>query len=90
MTGRGLLTATDPVDSVRDPLLTGEVAVTVRSPAIFLVIFVTARGPVDDLLPPLTVRGQRREDGEPGMSSRRVWRRLLSPRLLLSLKRLLY
>ena len=43
----------------------------------------------DDLLPPLTVHGQRREDGEPDVSSRRVWRRLLSPRLLLSLKRLL-
>ena len=89
VTGRGPLTATDPVDSVRDPLLAGEVAVTVRSHAIFFVVFVTARGPVDDLLPPLTVRGQRREDSEPDMSSRRVWRRLLSPRLLLSLKRLL-
>ena len=74
VTGRGLLTATDPIDSVRDPLLDGRVAVT-------------AHGPVDGLLPPLTVRGQRREDGEPDVSSRRVWRRLLSPRLLLSLKR---
>ena len=54
-----------------------------RSHAISLV------GLVDDPLPPLTVRGQRREDGEPDVSSRRVWRRLLSPRLLLSLKRLL-
>ena len=30
---------------------------------------------VDDFLPPLTVRGQRRKDGEPDESSRRVWRR---------------
>ena len=33
-TGRGLLTATDPVDSVRVPLLAGELAVT-RSPSSF-------------------------------------------------------
>ena len=46
-----------------------------RGHAIFLVILVTARGRVDDHLPPLTVRGQRREDGEPDVSSRRVWRR---------------
>ena len=89
VTGRGLLTATDPVGSVRVPLLAGELAVTARGHAISLVVLVTAHGPVDDLLPPLTVRGQRREDGEPDVSSRRVWRRLLSPRLLLSLKRLL-
>ena len=89
VTGRGLLTATDRVDSVRDPLLAEEVVVTVRGHAIPLVVLVTARGLVDDLLPPLTVRGQRREDGEPDVSSRRVWRRLLSPRLLLSLKCLL-
>ena len=60
-----------------------------RGHAISLVVLVTARGLVDDLLPPLTVCCQRREDGEPDMSGRRVWRRLLSPRLLLSLKRLL-
>ena len=89
MTGRGLLTATDPVDSVPDTLLAGEVAVTVCGHAIFLVVLVTSHSPVDDLPPPLTVRGQRREDSEPDVSSRRVWRRLLSPRLLLSLKRLL-
>ena len=77
VTDRGLLTATDPVDSVRDPLLAGEVVVTIRGHAIPLVVLVTARGPVDDLLPPLTVRGQRREGGEPD-----VWR------LCLSLKRL--
>ena len=62
---------------------------TVRGHAIPLVVLVTARGPVDNLLPPLTVHGQRREDGEPDVSGRRVWRLLLSPRLLLSLKRLL-
>ena len=83
----GLLTATDRVDSVCDPLLAGEVVVTVRGHAIPFVL-VTARGLVDDLLPPLTVRNQRREDGEPDVSSRRVWRRVLPPRLLLSLKRL--
>ena len=77
-TGCGLLTATDRVDSVRDPLLAGEVVMTVRGHAIPLVVLVTARGLVDDLLPPLTVRCQRREDGEPDVSSRRVWRQLLS------------
>ena len=89
VTGRGLLAATDPVDSVRVPLLAGELAVTARGHTISLVVLVAAHGLVDDLLPPLTVRGQRREDGEPDVSGRRVWRRLLSPRLLLSLKRLL-
>ena len=88
-TSRGLLTATDPVDSVRVPLLAGELAVTASGHAISLVVLVTARGLVDDLLPALTVHGQRREDGEPDVSSRRVWRQFLSPRLLLSLKRLL-
>ena len=88
MTGRDLLTATDPVDSVRVPPLARELVVTARGHAISLVVLVTARGLVDDL-PPLTIRGQRREDGEPDASGRRVWRQLLSPRLLLSLKRLL-
>ena len=74
MTGCGLLTATDHVGSVRDPLLAGEVIVTVRGQAISLVVLVTARCLADDLLFPLTVRGQRREDGEPDMSGRRVWR----------------
>ena len=46
-----------------------------RCHAIFLVVLSTARGLVDDHLPPLTVRCQRREDGEPDVSSRRVWRR---------------
>ena len=46
-----------------------------RGHAISLVVLVTARGLVDDFLPSLTVRGQRRKDGEPDESSRRVWRR---------------
>ena len=75
VTGRGLLAATDHVYSVRNPLFAAEVVMTVRGQAISLVVLVTARSPVDDLLPPLTVRGQRREDGEPDVSGRRVWRR---------------
>ena len=35
-----------------------------------------------------TARGRREEAGEPGVRCERVWRRLLSPRLLLSLERL--
>ena len=66
MTGRGLLTATGHVDSVRVPPLAGELS---------LVVLMTALGLVDDTLPPLTVRGQRREDGKPDVSSKRVWRR---------------
>ena len=54
-----------------------------RSPAcrgarcheISLVVLMTARGLEDDSLPPLTVRDQGRKDGEPDVSSRRVWRR---------------
>ena len=72
MTGRGLLTATDRVGSVRVPPLAGELAVTARSYAISRVVLVTSRGLVDDFLPPLTVRGQRRKDGETDESSRRV------------------
>ena len=52
-------------------------------------VVVTVRGHVYDLPPPLTARNQRREDGEPDVRSRRVWRLWLSPRLLLSLRRLL-
>ena len=75
VTGRGLLTATTRVGSVSDPMLAGEVVVTVCDLAIPLVVLVTTRSPSDDLLPPLTVRSQRREDGEPDLSGRRVWRR---------------
>ena len=85
VTGCGLLTATDRVDSVRVPLLAGEVVVTVRGHAIPLAALVTARC----LPPPLTARDQRREDDEPDVRSRRVRKLLLSPRLLLSLKHLL-
>ena len=83
VTGRGLWTATDHVDSARDPLLVGEVAV------IPLAALVTARSHERGRLSPLTARCQRMEDGEPDVRNRRVWRRWLSPRLLLSLKRLL-
>ena len=89
MIGRGLQTASDRVDSVRDPLLAGEVVVTVRGHAVPLAALVTARGHVCDLLLPLTARDQRREDSEPDVRCRRVWRLYLSPRLLLSLRRLL-
>ena len=50
MTGRGLLTATDHGDSVRVPLLAGELAVIARGHAISLAVLVTARGLVDDPL----------------------------------------
>ena len=63
MTGRGLRTATDLVDSSRDPLLAGEVVETVRGHAIPLAALVTGRLP--GLLPPLTACNQRRVDGEP-------------------------
>ena len=68
MTGRGLVTATDRVDSVRDPLLAGEVVVTVRSHTIPLATLVTT----SDLPSPLTTCDQRREDGKPDMRGRRV------------------
>ena len=62
---------------------------TVRGHAIPLAALVTACGHVRGLPPPLTAHDQRREDGKPDVRSRRVWRLLLSPRLLLSLRRLL-
>ena len=65
VTSRGLLTATDQVDRVRVPQLVAELTIS-------LVVLVTARSLVEDFLPPLTVRGQRRKDGEPDESSRRV------------------
>ena len=69
VTGCGLLTATDYVDSMRVPPLAGVLAVTARGHAISLVVL------EGDYLPPLTVRNQGRKDGEPDVSSRRVWRR---------------
>ena len=65
VTGRGLLTATDHVDSVRVPLLAEELAATQS--------LVCSNGV--DYLPPLIVRNQGRKDGVPDESSRRVWRR---------------
>ena len=88
-TGHVLRTATDRVNSIRYPLLVGEVVVTVHGHAIPLSALVTARGHVYGLFPSLTARDQRRVDGKPDMSDRRVWRLLLSPRLLSSLRRLL-
>ena len=67
MTGRGLLTATDHVDSVRVPPLAGEHAIS-------RVDHVTGRGYSADYLPPLIVRDQGGKDGLPDESSRRVWR----------------
>ena len=87
--GRVLRTTTDHVDSIRDPLLFGEVVVTVRGHAIPLAALVTARGHMCALFPPLTARDHWRVDDEPDVSDRWVWRRWLSPRLLSSLKRLL-
>ena len=60
VTGRGLRTATGRVDSARDPLLVGEVAVTARGHAIPLSALVTSCGHVRGRLPPLTARGRRR------------------------------
>ena len=76
VTGRGLLPAVGLDGSVRVPMFVGEVAVTASSHE-------------SGHFCPLTARGQWREDDEPGVSNRRVWRQWLSPRLLLSLDRLL-
>ena len=82
-TGRDLLTVTGRFDSVCVPLPAGEVAMTVRGHAIPLAALVTARGHVRGLPPPLTARDQRREDDEPDLSNRSVWRQLLSLERLL-------
>ena len=79
VTGRGLLPAVGLGGSVRVPMFVGEVAVTACGHAIPLAALVTACG----------YFCQWREDDEPGVSNRRVWRLWLSPRLLLSLDRLL-
>ena len=73
--GRGLRTATGRVVSARVPLLVGGVAVPARGHAIPLVALVTARSHVRGLLSLLTARGQKREDDEPDVRSRRLWRR---------------
>ena len=85
MIGRCLRTATDRVDSVRDPLLVEEVTVTVRGHATPF----STSGHMHGLLPLLTAHNQRREDDKPDVRCRSVWRQLLSPRLLLSLRCLL-
>ena len=66
---------TGRVDSAHVPLLVWEVAVTASGHAIPLAALVTARG-------------QKREDDEPDVRNRRLWRRWLSLKLLLSLKHL--
>ena len=86
--GRVLRTATDHVNSIRDPPLVGEVVVTVHGHAIPHAALV-ANGHVCGLFPPLTARDQRRVDDDPDVSDMRVWRLWLSPRLLLSPRRLL-
>ena len=85
VSGCGLMTAVGLGGSICVPMFGGEVAVTARGHAIPLAALVPACGHFC----PLTARGQWREDYESGVSNRRVWRRWLSPRLLLSLDRLL-
>ena len=89
VTGRGvsLLTDTGHGASVRGPLFAREVVVTGCGLAIPVAILVTVRGRMTGPFFPLTVRGHGEEAGEPGVSCGRVWRRLLSPRLPLSLER---
>ena len=70
VTGRGLLTATDHVGSVRVPLLVGELVVTARGHTISRIVL-----DANDYLPPLIVRDQGRKGDEPDESSRRVLRR---------------
>ena len=70
--GGGLLTATGHADSVRVPLLAGEVAVTVRC---HVIPPCRSRDHERAVPPLLTTRGHWREDGEPDVSSRSVWRR---------------
>ena len=89
VTDRGLLPAVGLVGSVRVPMFVGEVAVTARGHAIPLDALVPACGHENGHFCPLTASGQWREDDEPGVSNRRVWRQWMSPRLLLSLDRLL-
>ena len=74
--GRGLLTATGHIVSVRVPLPAGEIGVTARGHMLSRVALVTARGQAGDYLPLLPTRGQARQDGWPDEISRRVLRRL--------------
>ena len=75
-TGRSRLTATSHVVSVRVPLPAAEIGVTARGHTLSRVALVTARGHAGGNLPLLPARGQKRQDGWPDESSRRVLRRL--------------
>ena len=88
VTGRGLLTATGHIVSVRVPLPAGEIGVTARGHTLSRVALVTARCHAGDNLPLLPARGQARKDSGPDEISRRVLRQL-SLSLLLFLKCLL-
>ena len=55
-------------------------------PAIPLAVFVTANGYGGGRWPPLAASGMGSAAGEPGVRCRRVWGRLLSPSLPLSLR----
>ena len=89
VTGLGLLPAVGLGGSVRVPMFVGEVAVTARSQAIPIATLMPACDHESGHFCPLSACGQWREDNEPGVSNRRVWRRWLYRRLLLSLDRLL-
>ena len=75
VTSRGLWTTIGRVVSAHIPLLVEEVAVTASGHTIPLAALVTARCQVSGFLPLLTARCQKREDDEPDVRSRRLWRR---------------
>ena len=81
VSGRGRLTATARVFSVRVPLPAGERGVTARGHPLSRIARVTARGQAGDYLAPLPACGQRCQDGWPDEKPRRVLGRL--PRSLL-------
>ena len=59
---------------------------TASGPAILLAVFVTASGHGGCRCSPLSDSGMGSATGEPGVSCSRVWGRLLSPSLPLSLE----
>ena len=59
---------------------------TTSGPAIPLAVFVTASGHGGGRCSPLSASGMGSTAGEPGVRCGRVWGRLLSPSLPLSLK----
>ena len=79
VTGRGLLTATAPVVSVRVPLPVGGSGAIVRDRTLSRV----ARGQACGYLLLLPACGRKKQDDWPDEELRRVWRRL--PLSLLSL-----